>query len=241
MGISSQDLRSRLLKQVPDRPGWVGTRALLLLDRSEIWESEGGYVVRDPKLQLIGLIGRPRLALVSEVSKQSSEPCTVIAPMEDFDYVAAGLSGFQGGKARVGVLPAGYVLSSNPEKEGCIRMVSRSDRDRFSGLPLRLQREVGDRLGESPMMAAFVEGKPVSFCYAHRETETLWDVSIETLEEFRRRGLATRCFHGLASRMADEHRKLPVWGAMEDNLASIHLAEKLGFVWVTDLAVFEQL
>jgi RimJ/RimL family protein N-acetyltransferase len=218
----------------------VETRALLLLDRSEIWEDDGGCVVRDPDLQLIALIGRPRLSLVARVSRRSSEPSTVIAPMGNFDYVAEGPAEFQDGKARVGVLPPGYVFSSSLEEEDCMRRVSRSDRDRFSGLPLRLQREVGDRLGECPMMAAFVEGKPVSFCYAHHETETLWDVSIETLEEFQRRGLATRCFHGLASRMAKKRGKLPVWGAMEDNLASIRLAEKLGFVWVTDLAVFEK-
>jgi GNAT superfamily N-acetyltransferase len=240
VSISSQDLRARLLRRVPDQPGWVETRGLLLLDRSEIWESDGGYVVRDPKFQLIALIGRRRLSTLARVLGQSLEPSTLITAIGDFDYVAEELPEFEGGKARIGVLPPGYVFSSGPEKEGRIRRVSSSDRGRFGGLPLRLQREVGERLGESPMMAAFVEGKPVSFCYAHRETETLWDVSIETLEQFQRRGLAMRCFNGLASWMAKERRKLPVWGAMEDNMASILLAEKLGFMWVTELAVFEE-
>ncbi len=41
----------------------------------------------------------------------------------------------------------------------------------------------------SPIAAAFADERPVSFCYSGWETETHWDVSIDTLDGYRRRGL----------------------------------------------------
>ena len=78
----------------------------------------------------------------------------------------------------------------------------------------------------------------MSFCYAASETETLWDVSIDTLEPWRGRGLARACCELLISHMA-RHGKSPVWGAVEGNFASMKMAERLGFRPVDTLTVFE--
>ena len=42
----------------------------------------------------------------------------------------------------------------------------------------------------SLIAVTFVENQPVSFCYAGAVTESLWDVSIDTLPEHRRHGYA---------------------------------------------------
>jgi len=63
---------------------------------------------------------------------------------------------------------------------------------------------------KAPVAAALAEGRPVSFCVASDQTEGLWDISIDTLERYRRQGYAARC----VSYMVDEMRrrgKEPVW------------------------------
>jgi GNAT superfamily N-acetyltransferase len=86
-----------------------------------------------------------------------------------------------------------------------------------------------DWVANRPMAVAISEGLPVTFCYAAFTTEGLWDVSIETIKPYRRRGLAAACFLTLARHMADQGL-IPAWGAMEDNPGSLGLAAKLGFV-----------
>jgi predicted GNAT family acetyltransferase len=64
----------------------------------------------------------------------------------------------------------------------------------------------------------------------------LWDISIDTLERYRRQGYAARC----VSYMVDEMRrrgKEPVWAAEDTNAPSMRLAAKLGFVPVEGLLV----
>jgi GNAT superfamily N-acetyltransferase len=65
-----------------------------------------------------------------------------------------------------------------------------------------------------------------------------WDLSIDTLEGCRGRGLARACCEFLIGHMA-QHGKRPVWGALEENTPSIRLASSLGFVPVDTLAIFQ--
>jgi RimJ/RimL family protein N-acetyltransferase len=76
----------------------------------------------------------------------------------------------------------------------------------------------------------------VSFCYATSETETLWDVSIDTLAAWQGRGLAAGCVGAMVERMLAVGKR-PVWGAAERNAASLALARKLGFEPVDRLAL----
>ncbi len=92
-------------------------------------------------------------------------------------------------------------------------------------------------MGEVPMVAAFVDNRVASICYACRESESLWDISIDTLEPYRRRGLAAACVRFLIRKMRQEGKE-PVWGAVDSNIASLGLATKLGFRPVARIAVF---
>jgi RimJ/RimL family protein N-acetyltransferase len=87
------------------------------------------------------------------------------------------------------------------------------------------------------MAAVWADGRPVSFCYPVWQTETLWDVSIETLETYRRRGFAARAARTMIRHMRQTGRA-PVWGALDTNVASRALAAKLGFVENAGIAVF---
>jgi GNAT superfamily N-acetyltransferase len=89
---------------------------------------------------------------------------------------------------------------------------------------------------KAPAAAALAEGRPVSFCVASDQTEGLWDISIDTLERYKRQGYAARC----VSYMIDEMRrrgKEPVWAAEETNPPSMRLAVKLGFFPVDGLVL----
>lgn len=76
-----------------------------------------------------------------------------------------------------------------------------------------------------------------SFCYCAAVTETLWDISIHTLEPYRRRGHAGLCVSYMIRRELDQ-QKQPVWGAEQSNVASMRLARKLGFEPVDQMVVF---
>ena len=93
------------------------------------------------------------------------------------------------------------------------------------------------RVAYSPIAASLADRRPASFCYAAAQIESLWDISIDTLEGLRNQGYAARCVAFMVERM--ESRGLqPVWGAEEWNRASLGLAAKLGFVPVDSLLVF---
>jgi RimJ/RimL family protein N-acetyltransferase len=77
----------------------------------------------------------------------------------------------------------------------------------------------------------------VAFCYPVLQTERWWDVSVDTLEEFRGRGLAPRAAREMV-RLMRTRGKSPVWGAVETNAASLSVARRLGFVEAGRLAVF---
>ena len=78
----------------------------------------------------------------------------------------------------------------------------------------------------------------MSVCYPTLVTERHWDVSIETVEGYRRGGRAAAAFFRIEREMRRSGRQ-PVWGAARDNPASLGLAEKLGFVPVVEIAWFD--
>ena len=88
---------------------------------------------------------------------------------------------------------------------------------------------------ETPVTAALVGGVPAAFCYSCWTTESLWDVSVDTLEAYRGRGLAEAVARAAIARRLGEWLQ-PVWGAVDTNGTSRRLAARLGFA-ETDAAV----
>lgn len=125
-----------------------------------------------------------------------------------------------------------------PAPDDAVRFLQPGELEELVGISAELRRELSSAEAEGePVAAVLVDGRPVSFCYPGSVTETLWDISIDTLPEFRRRGLAGRCVAHVIRHMWMMGRD-PVWGAVVENPASWMLARKLGFEPVDELALF---
>jgi GNAT superfamily N-acetyltransferase len=120
-----------------------------------------------------------------------------------------------------------------------IKLVNENDiRKIEDGFP-ELAEELLQIVRYSPVAAAMIAGNPVSFCSGEWETESLWDIGIETLPEYRRHGYAEQCVQFMVAHHL-QRGKHPVWGAEESNLASLNLAAKLGFKAVDRVVLFRR-
>lgn len=105
-------------------------------------------------------------------------------------------------------------------------------------VPAELREELLEASAQSPIAATLLAGEPISFCYAVA-SESLWDVSIDTLEPFRGRGFAALAVDLMIDVMEREGKQ-PVWGALESNAASHRVAAKLGFEPVDEIIVYQR-
>ncbi len=114
-----------------------------------------------------------------------------------------------------------------PDLEGAVPL---PDDASLAGLPAALAAELADARGaRGPIWTCYVDNAPVAFAYAPWRSDRYFDVSVDTLASARQLGLGTI----VASQLIQHERGLgrePVWGADEDNAASLRLAAKLGFV-----------
>lgn len=236
---------ARLAALLPDVPRFVETRAMLLEGDCEIFSLEEdaaspSFVARDGEEDLVCIVGHPSREAVAETLARSGDASAVIAMPDNVSRVAQAVPGREPQPAILHLL----ARAERPPRatEGQVRLLSGPEELRLlpPGLRPELRAELERTLRRStPVVAAFVGDVPVSFCYAASETEGLWDVSIDTLEEYRRRGHAARCAAYMIRHMRDTVGKEPVWGAVEFNAPSMGLAAKLGFVPVDRVFVFE--
>lgn len=229
--MGASDAAVLLARALPDVPRWVETRSMLLGGECELFGLEGGgdpcFVVRGTGYPLVSVVGRPREAAIQEAVSWRRDR-EVIVPPENGEHVAAALPGWEIARAMLHLLRDEDRLPRVPS--GTVRLIEPAEIDSIQDLPPDLRSELA-AVRWSPIAASFEDGRPVAFCYADR-TESLWDVAIDTLEGYRRRGHAARC----VAYMVEYLR--PVWGAENTNLASLGLAAKLGFVPVDELLLF---
>jgi GNAT superfamily N-acetyltransferase len=254
-------LTALALTRVPDLPRWIDTRGMLLSGRSVVvvpsGPSESGMVVAVPDAALASIVGRPPLDTLREAISSLTGDVNVLSQMEDADYVADALAGWHRHRAIIHVLPAGVPWERDSDRGA--RTFSRETAPRLDHVPEHLRRELLDALhgrtvsrfvpgdlprstdvvsrARVPMAAVWADGRPVSFCYPVWQTETLWDMSIETLPAYRRQGLGARAARTLIRHMRSTGRA-PVWGALDTNAASRALAARLGFLETAGIAVF---
>jgi GNAT superfamily N-acetyltransferase len=105
-------------------------------------------------------------------------------------------------------------------------------------VPEPLRGEIADAVKYQAIACAWEDDRPVAFAYAPWTTERWFDVSVDTLEAYRRRGYGAACARALIERQIEAGRR-PVWGAVESNLASRSLAARLGFQPAGIATVFE--
>ncbi len=114
-------------------------------------------------------------------------------------------------------------------------LLSKKEIEQINDIDITLQKELLNEAENTEIGAVVVEGKPVCFCYANFLTEKYWDISIDTLPGFRRKGYADACVKFMIEFHKDRN---PVWGALASNTPSLELAKKLGFVPVAKQALF---
>jgi GNAT superfamily N-acetyltransferase len=237
-GVDSVSSTHTIAQRLPDIPRWVEARSLLLSGDGEVFgldeTSELALAVRDPSTGSVFVVGHPSQAAVRDaVSGIMHDGCLVAAP-ELAPWLVEVLPGWTGTRAIL------HLLREPARLPAVTADVALLDPDTIDRLPIsrQLRRELHIGAEDSPIAAAFVNGQPVSFCYAGSVTESLWDVSIDTLPDHRRRGHAGRCAAYMIRHMETDGRQ-PVWGAVEENPASWLLAQKIGFAPVDEIALFE--
>ncbi len=193
------------------------------------------FVVRDLETHDVSVVGWPARDAITEAVSRRKSRGVVLAQFDNQGPVVAALPGWRKTAATLHVLSDARRVPSAPLAD--VRLLTRRDLGSLS-LPPELQSEFEIAIRHSPIAATIVDGAPVSFCYAASVTESLWDVSIDTLEAHRRRGYATQCVAYMINYML-RRGKRPVWGALETNAPSLELALKLGFEPVDRIVVFE--
>ena len=103
-------------------------------------------------------------------------------------------------------------------------------------LPDDLRAELEDARARATVWTAWVDGIPSSFAYASALSAAWFDIGVDTIAGARQLGLAT-IVSSTMIRAERESGREPVWGATEDNIASLRLAARLGFVAVDELWV----
>ncbi len=226
-----------LARSQPDHPRSVEERGKLLAGRAHVVGLRPGpaFVAVHAGLDLVDVVGVPSPEAIREAVGLCRSAPEVLAAPEHEAHVAAALPGWTAERATLHTLPDDGRLP--PVPPGSVRLLSPAEVAALD-VPGDLHAELLDAVREGAEVAAsLVEGRPVAFCYAGAETEGLWDISIDTLEPYRRRGLAARCVAFQAARQRARGRA-PVWGAAASNAASLGLAARLGFVPVDALVLF---
>lgn len=225
---------------LPDLPRWVEVRGMLLADQAVVFglalEPSLSLVARHAATGLVSVVGSPPAECIRRAIPHRGEGVTVLAAPEDRLWVAAALPGWTGERAALHVLVDLECVQS--QDTSSVRLLDPSEITACSTLPPSLCRELLTQVkAGSAIAGACPDGQPVSFCYPGSITEQWWDISIDTLDLYRRQGHAARCVAFQIARMLALGKR-PVWGSVESNQASTGLAAKLGFRQVDEIVVF---
>lgn len=237
--MAEDKLLDELAAALPDLPRWVAPRGLLREHRCEVlFGPEGkrgaGYLVLERGGPEAFAVHRPVASLVAQLGSLPGRPARIRVPIESAEPWRALLPGWSEQAAVVHVHPAPATL---PKPVHTTRLLTLEDVAAFGDLPAVLAAELGRALSRGPVSAAFEDGRAVAFCHAAYRTETWFDLSIDTLEDRRRRGFATSAAAHLIHHQLAEGRR-PVWGALEPDTASMSMARKYGFRAVDRMMMF---
>jgi len=223
--------REELLAALPDRPRTVMARALLLSGRGEIHvgpegrRGAGFFVVDRDRPGLCQAVHRPVAGLVEELLASCAVCHEILVAQENAEHLASLLPGWIARPATAHVHPAPETLGTAGAD---VRLLVPDDASLLAHVPESLRAEVELAIEQCPTAATFLDGVPVAFCAAIYETESWWDVSVDTLDEHRRQGHASAAAAFLIDHML-QRGKRPVWGALDADQASLRMAAKYGF------------
>ena len=222
---------ARLLATLPDLPRWAELRSVLIAGSALVLGSPEACVVvagGEDVAPVIFVVGLPQCDLLAQASERAPGADVLLVPES-----RAHLEGL----ARIAATRIVVHTRSSHEPIASLRtarIVERLTPGDLRDLPDDLRAELVSANQTVPISVAYAAERPVAFSYAGAITETLWDVSIDTVPDLRRSGYATAAVAALVAYMGERGRA-PMWCAAEDNPASMRLARKLGFRGVDEL------
>jgi GNAT superfamily N-acetyltransferase len=237
-------IRVRLLRRLPDIPRWAEVRGMLHADSCEVIglreRGDLAFVARETNAsdsRSICVVGRPDAGAIRSAIDIDGPLLIIVAP-EDAAHARAILPDWTESRAILHTLDPGIRPEFAPDDD--LRTFSAADLDLIRD---EMPPDLGPWLDsvverDGARIAYWADGKPVSFCCGTEPTETLWDVAIDTLPRYQRRGYAARCAAWMIRHMRERGLE-PVWGAEADNVASLGLARTLGFRPVDELVLLE--
>ena len=169
------------------------------------------------------VLGRPEPELLGRALHDAPPNTEVLVQEDAAAEVGAALPGWRVVSATLHTLP-GPVEPRPPDHPGVV-VIDAPGAAELNRLPPALR---ADADGATALALSLAGDEVAAVCAAGAVTETLWDVGIDTVPEHRRRGHATAAFRAHAAHLAATGRQ-PVWGAEDDNVASLRLAARLGF------------
>ncbi|MCC7383429.1 MAG: GNAT family N-acetyltransferase [Deltaproteobacteria bacterium] len=216
---------------VPDVPRWVEARGILLAGCGQVFGDRSGWIIRNdrPHGTLLVIVGRPAPELIREAFFDRAKR-EILCAVEEQAHVAGALGETVAERVLLYQLPDRSKLPAVSER---VRLLSPADSLGHIEPGLRSEIEDAAKSGWR-VHAAFHQGSAASFAYACWLTEGQFDISIDTVPEAQRRGLARLAATSLISDQLSQGRQ-PVWGALHSNLASQALAVSLGFVKVDEI------
>ena len=249
------DLTRELIATLPDEPRWIDVRGMLMTGHAQVTGGTDpetcaldncGFVVKvlAGAVSTIGVVGQPPRRALLDAVRGVTDLTPIVVQTADADWVERCLAlvavtdapRWRGERTLAHRLrtDTGWVSG---DIRADVRLLSASDS--LAHLPPGLTHELTHAKTFAPVAALFEAGTPVSFCYPVWRTEALWDVSIDTLDGYRGRGLALHVVRYMIDHLRGEGRE-PVWCALESNAASRRLAAKLGFDPVAEFVVFSR-
>jgi GNAT superfamily N-acetyltransferase len=223
-----------VLEILPDEPACVEARGMVLSGRGRIvWRDDDAIVLHAPAEHLATIAGRFRWSYLAPVLHELGGNVEIVTREAEFDLAGPLPEGWRAEGALVHEEPT--VIPAPPGGRP-VTFFTRADPPDLRHVPGALRRELESALAFSPIAAAIDGDVSASFCYSGWESETLWDVSIDTLEPWRGRGFAAAAAIALMTHMRRQGKRA-VWAAHESNVASLGLARRLGFRPVGRLVV----
>jgi GNAT superfamily N-acetyltransferase len=197
----------------------------------------GDYVVRSLDKALASVVGRASEASLRETVARGG-PLEILCAENAVQRTLTALPAWGAEPATIHLL--GPTAPPPPPPRADLRVVPPDEPLALGYVLPPLRQELEAARLRSPLAVAFVAGLAASFAYAPWQTETLFDVSIDTVEAHRGRGLGAASVALLIEHMRSTGKQ-PVWGALDGNTASLRLARRLGFVPVDRLFVVNRL
>jgi GNAT superfamily N-acetyltransferase len=223
-----------VLDALPDEPACVEARGMVLSRRGRVvWRDEAVLVLHASRERLATIVGPFCWASVMPALNDLGPDVEVVTREAEFRGAGPVPAGWIAEGAIVHDEPARHSLPSHTRP---VTFFDGTDVPDLRHVPANLRRELEAALAFSPIAAALDGDVPVSFCYSGWETETWWDVSIDTLAPWRNRGFAAAAVEALMAHMR-RRGKRAVWAALESNVPSLRVARRLGFTPVGRLAV----